>query len=78
MSGASIEFLHQLHDEVAKDLLRRIKSGEATASDISNAIKLLKDNGIEAEPAKGSAMGDLLDGLDIDNVVQLEERVGSK
>ncbi|MCF4098603.1 hypothetical protein [Maritalea mediterranea] len=37
-----------LHELVAKELKDRIASGEATASDFANAIKFLKDNGIEA------------------------------
>ena len=34
-----------LHAEVTKTLLLRVKSGEATASELSVAVKFLKDNG---------------------------------
>ena len=59
--------LDQLHDSVATDLLNRIKSGEASASELSVAVKFLKDNGavydvITAE----SPMANLLDSLPFD------------
>ena len=59
--------LDDLHDSVAKDLLNRIKSGEASASELSVAVKFLKDNGathdvIHAE----SPMANLLDALPFD------------
>lgn len=75
---ASEELLGELHGAVAQDLLRRIRSGEATGTDIANALKMLKDNGIEVIPTKGSALGDLLDQIDVDNVVNLETRIGSR
>ena len=43
---ASEDTLNELHEVVARELKNRILSGEAGASDISNAIKFLKDNGI--------------------------------
>ena len=59
--------LDDLHDSVATDLLNRIKSGEASASELSVAVKFLKDNGathdvIHAE----SPMANLLDALPFD------------
>lgn len=57
------ELLESLHQAVAEDLLGKIKSGEASAAEISAAIKFLKDNGIEAIPASGSPLGDLVDSL---------------
>lgn len=59
MSAASKEVMDALHSIVAKELSDRIKSGEATAADISNAIKFLKDNGIEAVMGKGGAIDSL-------------------
>lgn len=50
MSKASQDLLASLHSEIAQELRSRIASGDATAADISNAIKFLKDNGIEADP----------------------------
>ncbi len=59
MSAASKEVMDALHSIVAKELSDRIKSGEATAADISNAIKFLKDNGIEAVMGKGGSIDSL-------------------
>lgn len=58
--AAKEELLGALHEAVAQDLLRRLNSGEATASDVSNAIKFLKDNGIEAIMAENSPLHDLV------------------
>lgn len=76
--SAEKELLEFLHEEVAKHLLAKLRSGEATAADVSAAIKFLKDNGIEAMVTKGSPVGDLLEGLDVDNVVYMEDRIGSR
>ncbi len=45
---ASIETLSTLHNLVAEILIEKLRSGEATAMDVSAAIRFLKDNGIEA------------------------------
>jgi hypothetical protein len=37
---------------VLNDLLKRVQSGEASAADISNAIKFLKDNNITGSSKK--------------------------
>lgn len=39
------KILDALHAGVAQDLLAKVKSGEATASELSVATKFLKDNG---------------------------------
>lgn len=57
--AASEELLGLLHDAVAGDLLRRVKSGEATASEMSVVVKFLKDNGIEALPTDNNNLGKL-------------------
>lgn len=67
---ASNELLQSLHNAVAVDLLEKINSGEATAAELSAAIKFLKDNGIEALPVSGTALGNLVDSLPF-NVEQL-------
>jgi len=38
------DILDQLHDSVAKELLARVRSGEATSAELSVATKFLKDN----------------------------------
>ena len=56
--------LEQLHDTVAKDLLERIKSGEASASELSVAVKFLKDNNATLDVITAeSPMGNLLEAL---------------
>lgn len=53
MAKASKELLEKLHEHTAQLLLDRIESGDATASEIAQAIKMLKDNGIDtADPEK--------------------------
>lgn len=59
MSAASKDLMDALHGIVAQELIDRIKSGEASAADISNAIKFLKDNGIEAVLGKNPGITSL-------------------
>lgn len=40
------ELMEQLHNAVGEDLLNRILSGSATSSDLSVAVKFLKDNNV--------------------------------
>lgn len=56
---ATVDILAQLHGEVAKGLLAKIRSGEATAAEYAQAIKLLKDNGIEAIATPSNPLGQL-------------------
>jgi hypothetical protein len=51
MSKAPNTLLEQLHGELAKDMLVKLKSGNATASDLNAIRQFLKDNGIEAGPS---------------------------
>ena len=37
-----------LHLELTKDLVRRIRSGEATAAELNVARQMLKDNGVDS------------------------------
>ena len=53
------QLLEELHNETAKLLLDRIKSGEATAADISVARQFLKDNGIDSVSFKDSPISNL-------------------
>lgn len=49
MSKATVDIMDSLHGAVAAELKQRILDGSASSADISNAIKFLKDNGIEAD-----------------------------
>lgn len=62
---ASEELLGSLHDAVAKDLLARVKSGEATPAELNAAIKFLQNNGIEAMCEEDSPVHDLMKSLPI-------------
>ena len=63
MSKAPQEALENLHSQVARELSDRIATGEASSADISNAIKFLKDNGVEGLPVQDSPLGDLINVL---------------
>lgn len=52
------DLLVEILDQTAHSLLKRIKDGTASHQDISNAIKLLKDNGIDC--SKGSPTHDVI------------------
>lgn len=56
---ATEELLGQLHEAVAKDLLAKVASGDATAQELQAAIKFLKDNGIESTLQEGSTVDKL-------------------
>lgn len=57
------KMLSTLHTAVAQELLDRVRSGDAKPADISNAIKFLKDNNIDAMPVQGSPLDGLLGAL---------------
>lgn len=61
--SASKDFLGDLHAAVAKELLTRVQSGEASAAELSNAIKFLKDNNIEAIAAQNDGLTALMKAL---------------
>ena len=51
--------LEQIWWATAKSILEKLESGEASASDVANAMKLLKDNGISADAATGETEGEV-------------------
>jgi hypothetical protein len=55
--------LGDLHVAVAELLIERIKGGEASSSDLSVAVKFLKDNGIEALKDPGGHLDRLSEAL---------------
>jgi hypothetical protein len=53
-----------LHEAVTQELLLRVRSGEATASELSVAVKFLKDNGASLDAIMAeSPMDNLLKDL---------------
>ena len=57
------DLLAALRTAVAEDLHRRITYGEASAAELSVAVKFLKDNHIDSVPTDDNAIGALLDGM---------------
>jgi hypothetical protein len=55
--------LESLLIEVVDELRNRMKSKEARPADISNAIKLLHDNGIQVLAKPGNPLQGLLDDM---------------
>jgi|TARA_R110001632_G_scaffold9809_4_gene37230 hypothetical protein len=65
----SREILDTLHDAVSQELLARVRTGEATASELSVAVKFLKDNGASLDVITAeSPLGNLLDSLPFEAV----------
>jgi hypothetical protein len=66
----SREILDSLHDAVSQELLARVRTGEATASELSVAVKFLKDNGASLDVITAeSPLGSLLESLPFESVV---------
>ena len=62
-----------LHEVVTQELLLRVRSGEATASELSVAVKFLKDNGASLDVITAeSPMASLLQDLPFDVGEQLQ------
>jgi hypothetical protein len=67
---ASTDLLDELHAAIAHSLIDKIRSGEATASDLNVARQFVKDNGIDAVPGKENPASQLADELpDVDSAV---------
>jgi hypothetical protein len=67
------ELMDTLHDAVTKELLMRVQSGEATASELSVAVKFLKDNGASLDVITAeSPMANLLQDLPFEVGEQLQ------
>jgi len=60
------KMLKDLHDAVARDLLSKVASGNATAAELSVARAFLKDNGIDATPGQSEPLNDLIKNLPFD------------
>jgi len=66
MSKAPQDILEALHGQVAESLIEKIKTGEATASDLNVARQFLKDNGVEQLPTRDNETGKLVQSLPFD------------
>lgn len=59
MSKASHDELNELHGLVARELARKIRTGDFTAADLNVARQFLKDNGVEQAALPGTPTHDL-------------------
>lgn len=57
------DMLSNLHTAVAEELLARVKSGNASAAELTVAAKFLKDNHIECVPTADNALGKLVSSI---------------
>tara|TARA_Y100001972_G_C7426800_1_gene220105 strand:- start:257 stop:463 length:207 start_codon:yes stop_codon:yes gene_type:complete len=57
------KILTELHNAVAKELLDRVVSGDATSADLNVARGFLKDNGIDAGLDQSEPMANLAKSL---------------
>lgn len=53
------KMLEDLHVAVAEELLARVRTGEATAAELTVAARFLKDNGIDADMKQDSPLVNL-------------------
>tara|TARA_R100001463_G_scaffold33687_2_gene74449 strand:- start:466 stop:684 length:219 start_codon:yes stop_codon:yes gene_type:complete len=60
------ELMGELHQELGKTLLDRIRDPEVKASDLNVARQFLKDNDIVALPTDDSVLSQLLNDLPFD------------
>ncbi|MFB2563656.1 hypothetical protein [Rhizobium sp. IMFF44] len=51
--------LSALHEEMAKKLLDKVRSGEVTAAELNVARQFLKDNNIDSVPKEGTPIANL-------------------
>ena len=65
------EKLKELHEELVKVMLDKVKSPDVTASELNVARQLLKDNGIDAIPVEGSSLQSLLEELPFKETIKL-------
>jgi len=68
--------LAALHETLAKELLARIETGEATAAELTAASKFLKDNGIDASMQHSEPMQDLAKVLPFQDPNEIIQKIG--
>lgn len=67
MAVTEKQLIDTLHAAVTQELLLRVRSGEATASELSVAVKFLKDNGASLDVIMAeSPMANMLNDLPFD------------
>jgi hypothetical protein len=67
------QLIDSLHEAVTQELLLRVRGGEATASELSVAVKFLKDNGASLDAIMAeSPMANLLNDLPFDAAEKMQ------
>lgn len=68
--------LTELHELLAEHFLDQLQNGNVSASDVSNMLKFLKDNGINAASIKNPKLAEIADTLsssiDDDTLAEIE------
>ena len=59
--------LEELHEELAKVLLDRVKNPDAKSADLNVARQFLKDNNVDAVPTDDSPLKKLIEELPFDD-----------
>ncbi len=67
--------LSELHDAIARELLERIKSGDASSGELNVARQFLRDNGIDANTNQSKPLLNLTKVLPFDPEQDIEEAV---
>ena len=62
-----IKILEQLHVELGEELLQKLRSGKAKASDLNVCRQFLKDNSYEVPPTQENPLKHLVDELPFDD-----------
>lgn len=60
---ASEDILSMLHSTLAEVFLHKLRTGEASAADLSVIRQFLRDNGITADPTANEALKNIVDEL---------------
>ena len=60
---ADANLLEELHGLIVHELMDRIRDGKATSGDLAAAVRLLKDNGVDARSKEAVDMEDRLASL---------------
>ena len=60
------KIMEELHVRLGEELLEKIKSGKARASDLNVCRQFLKDNSYEVPPTQENPLRDLVDKLPFD------------
>ncbi len=68
--------LEDLHETLAKEMLIRIQTGEATAAELTAAARFLKDNGIDGSAKHSQPLRDLAKVLPFQDPNEMVQKTG--